>query len=154
MEEFDIIGPNDHPALLAISTPEVVAMVKTALTELGYKVHAVENFEQFDLRYHQVSYQIVMIEETFAGSDMLENATLQMVQSLPMSQRRHATFFLLGPSMETLNTMQAFTHSVHCVINYSELPMLSDLVTKTVGENEMFLTTFREVQRHVYQKSA
>jgi hypothetical protein len=154
MEEFDIIGPNDHPALLAISTPEVVAMVKTALTELGYKVHAVENFEQFDLRYHQVSYQIVMIEETFAGSDMLENATLQMVQSLPMSQRRHATFFLLGPSMETLNTMQAFTHSVHCVINYSELPMLSDLVKKTVGENEMFLTTFREVQRHVYQKPA
>jgi hypothetical protein len=154
MEEFDIIGPNDHPALLAISTPEVVAMVKTALTELGYKVHAVENFEQFDLRYHQVSYQVVMIEETFAGSDMLENATLQMVQSLPMSQRRHATFFLIGPSMETLNTMQAFTHSVHCVINYSELPMLSDLVKKTVGENEMFLTTFREVQRHVYQKPA
>ncbi len=154
MEEFDIIGPSDHPALLAISTPEVVAMVKTALTELGYKVHAVENFEQFDLRYHQVSYQIVIIEETFAGSDMLENATLQMVQSLPMSQRRHATFFLLGPSMETLNTMQAFTHSVHCVINYSELPMLSDLVKKTVSESEMFLTTFREVQRHVYQKSA
>ena len=154
MEEFDIIGPGDQPALLAISTPEVVAMVKTALTELGYKVHAVENFEQFELRYHQISYQIVFIEETFAGSDMLENKTLHMIQNLPMSQRRHAAIFLVGPSMETLNTMQAFTHSVHCVINYSELPMLSDLVKKTVGENEMFLTTYRDVQRHVYQKSA
>jgi hypothetical protein len=50
MEEFDIIGPSDRPALLAISTPEVLAMVKTSLTELGYKVHMVENFEQFDLR--------------------------------------------------------------------------------------------------------
>src|SRR5665213_1320916 len=112
MEEFDIIGPNDRPALLAISTPEVVGMVKTALMGLGYTVHVVENYEQFDLRFHQVSYQIVVIEETFAGSDMLENPTLQMIQSLPMSQRRHATVFLVGPSMETLNSMQAFAQSV------------------------------------------
>jgi hypothetical protein len=55
--------------------------------------------------------------------------------------------------METLNTMQAFTQSVHCVINYSEVPMLSELVQKTVAENEMFLSTFREVQRRVYQRS-
>src|SRR5580658_5811739 len=106
MEEFDIIGPSDQPALLAISTPEVIGTVKMALTEMGYKVHVVENYEQFDLRYNQVNYQIVVIEETFAGSDSLENPTLRMVQNLPMMQRRHATFFLVGPSMETLNTMQ------------------------------------------------
>jgi hypothetical protein len=154
MEEFDIIGPSDRPALLAISTPEVVGMVKTALTALGYKVHVVENYEQFELRFHQVSYQIVVIEETFAGSDMLENPTLRMVQSLPMNHRRHATVFLVGPSMETLNTMQAFAQSVHCVINYSELPMLSELAQKVVAESDMFLTTFRDVQRRVYQKPA
>jgi hypothetical protein len=154
MEEFDIIGPSDRPALLAISTPEVAAMVKTELTALGYKVHQVENYEQFELRFHQISYQVVFIEETFAGSDILENPTMRLIQNLPMSQRRHATIFLVGPSMETLNTMQAFTQSVHCVINYSELPMLSELAQKTVAENDMFLTTFREVQRHAYQKPA
>jgi DNA-binding NtrC family response regulator len=154
MEEFEIIGPSDQPALLAISTPEVAATIKTALTEMGYKVHIVENFEQFDSRYNQTNYQIVVIEETFAGSDSLENPTLKMVQNLPMSQRRHAVIFLLGSSMETLNTMQAFALSVHCVINYSELPMFSELVLKTVAENDMFLAAFRDIQRRVYQKSA
>jgi hypothetical protein len=154
MEEFEIIGPSDRPALLAISTPEVAAMVKTSLAALGYKVHVVENHEQFELRFHQVGYHIVIIEETFAGSDMLANPTLRLIQNLPMSQRRHATFFLVGPSMETLNTMQAFTHSVHCVINYSELPMLAELAQKVVSENDMFLTTFRETQRHAYQNPA
>src|SRR5271170_1368085 len=120
MEEFDIIGPGDQPALLAISTPEVIGMVKTALNDMGYKVHIVENFEQFDLRYNQVNYQVVVIEETFAGADSLENPTLRMVQNLSMSLRRHATIFLIGPSMETLNTMQAFGQSVHCVVNYTE----------------------------------
>jgi hypothetical protein len=154
MEEFEIIGPNDQPALLAISTPEVLAPVKTALTELGYKVHAVEDYEQFDLRYNQVAYQIVVIEETFAYSDLLKNPVLRMMQNLSMSLRRHTTVFLMGPSMETLNTMQAFALSVHCVINYSELPMVSELVQKAVTENDMFLANFREIQRRVYQKPA
>jgi hypothetical protein len=153
MEEFEIIGPSDQPALLAISTPEVAATVKAALTELGYKVHAVENYEQFDFRYNQTSYQIVVIEETFAGSDSMENPTLRMMQNLPMGQRRHAVVFLLGQSMETLNTMQAFAYSVHCAINYSELPMFAELVQKTVAENEMFLASYRDIQRRVYQKS-
>jgi hypothetical protein len=50
--------------------------------------------------------------------------------------------------------LQAFSYSVHCVINYSELPMLSELAQKAVGENDMFLTTYREVQRRVYLKPA
>ena len=154
MEEFDIIGPSDKPALLAVSTPEVVAMVRNALVGLDYKVHVVENFEQFEQRYHQAIYQVVVIEETFAGSDMLENPALRLMQTMPMSHRRHAVIFLVGPSMETLNTMQAFAQSVHCVINYSELPMLSELAQKVVLETEMFLTTFVEAQRHAYKETA
>ena len=153
MEEFSIIGPSDQPALLAISTPEVIGIAKTTLTDMGYKVHIVENYDQFDLRYNQVNYQVVVIEETFAGSDSLENPSLRMIQNLSMGVRRHATFFLIGESMETLNTMQAFAQSVHCVINYAELQMLPELVQKTVAENELFLTTYRDVQRRVYQKS-
>jgi DNA-binding NtrC family response regulator len=153
MEEFEFIGPGDQAALLAISTPEIAAAIKTALTEMGYKVHVVENYEQFDFRYNQTNYQVVVIEETFAGSDSLENPTLRMMQNLPMSQRRHATVFLIGPTMETLNTMQAFTQSVHCVINLAELPMFSELVQKTIAENDMFLAAYRDIQRRVYQKT-
>ena len=59
MEEFDIIGPSDQPALLAVRTPEVIGIVKTALAEMGYKVHVVESYDQFELRYNQVNYQMV-----------------------------------------------------------------------------------------------
>jgi DNA-binding NtrC family response regulator len=154
MEEFDIILPGEQAALLAVSTPEVAGSVKTALTEMGYKVHQADNHEQFDVRYNQFNYQIVVIEETFAGAGSLENPTLSMIQNLPASRRRHATIFLVGTTMETLNTMQAFTQSVHCVINYSELPMFSDLVQKTVAENDMFLSTYRDAQRRASQRPA
>jgi len=154
MEEFDFIGPNDQPALLAITSPEPLATVKAALVEMGYKVHVVETHPQFETRYNQVNYQVVVIEENFAGGNLLDNASLRMVQALPMNQRRYATFFLVGPTFESLNTLQAFAHSVHCVLNFAELPMVSEVAQKTIAENDLFLSTFREVQRRVYQKGA
>jgi hypothetical protein len=154
MEEFDFIGPNDQPALLAITSPEPLAMAKAAMTEMGYKTHVVETHPQFETRYNQINYQVILIEETFAGTPFAENASLRMVQNLSMSQRRYATFFLIGPNVESLNTMQAFSQSVHCVLNFGELPMLREVVQKTVAENDLFLSTFRETQRRVYQKGS
>jgi hypothetical protein len=153
MEEFDFIGPNDHPALLAVTTPEVLEIVKPILIDLAYKVHVVEDHVQFDARYLQVNYEVVIIEENFAGGNLFENPSLQMLQNLPMAQRRHATTFLVGPTFESLNTMQAFCQSVNCVLNFAELPMLMEVMQKTIAENDLFLSTFREVQRRVYQKT-
>ncbi len=154
MEEFDFIGPDDQPALLAISSPEALKTVKTALAGMGYKVHVVETHPQFETRYNQVNYQVVVIEENFAGGNVLDNPSLRMVQALPMNQRRYATFFLIGQTFESLNTLQAFAQSVHCVLNLAELPMLKEVAQKTIAENDLFLSTFREVQRRVYQKGA
>jgi hypothetical protein len=154
MDEFDFIGPDDQPALLAITAPEALSAAKTALTEMGYKVHVVETHPQFETRYNQVNYQVVIIEEHFAGSNLMDHSSLQMVQGLNMSQRRYATFFLIGQTLESLNTLQAFAQSVHCVLNFAELPMLKEVVQKTVAENDLFLGTFREAQRRDYHKVA
>jgi len=153
-EEFDFIGPNDLPALLAVSTPEAQATVKTILLEMGYKVHVVETHIQFETRYNQINYQVVVIEDIFAGSPLEDNASLHYLQQLPMAQRRYASLFLLGGGFETLNTLQAFSQSVHCVVNYTEILMIGQLIQKTIAENNSFLNTFREVQQRVFQKSA
>ena len=152
-EEFDFIGPNDLPALLAISTPDALLTAKVTMLELGYKVHTVESHLQFETRYNQINYQVVVVEDTFAGNPLEDNPSLQLLQNLPMAQRRYAVIFLIGGSFETLNTLQAFAQSVHCVINYSEMPMLGQLIQKTIAENNMFLTTFRDIQQRVYQKA-
>jgi len=152
-EEFDFIGPSDLPALVAVTHPETLAAVKATLVEMGYKVHVVETHIQFETRYNQINYQVVVIEDVFAGNPLEDNPSLQFLQNLPMAQRRYATFFLLGGSFETLNTLQAFSQSVHCVVNYTEIPMIGQLIQKTIAENNLFLNTFREVQHRVYQKA-
>src|ERR1051326_4506956 len=151
--KFEFISTSDKPALLAFSTPEWLEAARTALTEIGYKVHTAATHGDFLIRFSQIRYQVVIIEERFAANDITENLTLQAMQRMPTSQRRNATVILLGDNFQTFTPMQAFQQSVHAVINSSELFLLKQLIEKTIADNELFLQTFRETQTRVHTTS-
>ena len=152
--KFDFISANDKPALLAFSTPEWLEAAKTALTELGYKVHTAATHSDFLIRFSQVHYQVVILEELFAANKPEENLTLQALQNMPMNQRRQATVILFGNSFQTFTPLQAFQHSVHAVINSSKLFLLKQLIEKAVADNTLFLHSFREAQNQSYSNAA
>src|SRR4029077_2907096 len=144
------VSTTDKPALLAFSTPEGLEAAKTALSELGYKVHTAATHGDFLIRFSQVRYQVVILEERFAANDITENLTLQALQQMPMGQRRHSTVILFGDSFQTFTPMQAFQQSVHAVINSSELFLLKQLIEKAVADNSLFLHSFHEAQTRAH----
>src|SRR5436190_17022279 len=148
--KFDFISATDKPALLAFSSPEWLDAAKASLTELGYKVHTAATHSDFLIRFSQVRYQVVIVEELFAANNIGENLTLQALQSMPMAQRRHATVILLGESFQTFTPMQAFQQSVHAVINSSELFLLKQLIEKAIADNTLFHHSFNETQTRVH----
>src|SRR5437667_12067631 len=99
--KFDFISATDKPALLAFSTPEWLEAAKAALNELGYKVHTAATHGYFLIRFSQVRYEVVIVEERFAANDMSENLMLQALQQMPMSHLRHATIILFGDPSQT-----------------------------------------------------
>src|SRR5215467_8785456 len=151
--KFDFVSATDKPALLAFSTPEWLEAAKTALVELGYKVHTAATHGDFLIRFSQIRYQVVIVEELFAANTLAENLTLKALQNMPMSQRRWATVILLGDSFQTFTPMQAFQQSVHAVIAASELFLLKQLVEKAIADNNLFLHSFREIQNSVYSST-
>lgn len=152
-ENFDFVSTTDKPALLAFSTPEWLEAARAALNGLGYKVHTAATHGDFLVRFSQVRYQVVILEELFAANEINENLTLKALQSMPMSQRRHATIILFGNSFQTFTPTQAFQQSVHAVINSSELFLLQQLVEKAVADNSVILHSFREAQARAYASS-
>ncbi len=150
-DRFDFVSATDKPALLALTNPEWITIVQTALSELGYKVQKIGTHLEFPNRFAQVPYQILVIEDQFSDTPLSENMTLRTVQVLPMVQRRHTTIILIGESYETLNALQAFQMSVHAVINYSEMTLFRQLVKKVISENDLFLSNFREIGQRVSQ---
>jgi hypothetical protein len=147
---FEFISKTDKPALIAFSTPEWLESAKAALVELGYKVHTAATHSDFLIRFTSTQYQVVLIEELFGANTLEENLTLKAVQNMAIGQRRHATFLLIGQSFQTFVPMEAFKHSVHAVINSSELFLLKQLVEKAVADNDAFLHSFREVQTRLF----
>jgi hypothetical protein len=147
---FDFVSATDKPALLAFSTPEWLDAAKNALAELGYKVHTAATHSDFLVRFSQIRYQVVILEERFAANNLGENLTLQALQAMPMTHRRHATVILFGDSFQTFTPMQAFQQSVHAVINSSELFLLKQLIEKAVADNSLFLHSYREAQARAH----
>ncbi len=156
VSEVEFIGLNDRPALLALSTPEWLDAAKGVLTEIGYKVHAASNHDDFIVRFGRIQYQVVLIEELFAANTPEENLSLHYIQQMQMSYRRHAVFILLGNSFNNLNALQAFQQSVHAVINRDELALLGPnilgpVVQRVVADNDLFLHMYRETQLQIAQ---
>ena len=147
-DRFEFITAQDKPALLAFSNPEWLETARTALNELGYKVHTAATHGDFLIRFSQFRYQVVILEELFCANTLLENSTLQTLQAMPVTQRRHATVILIGDSFQTFTPMQAFQQSAHAVVSSSELFLLKQLIEKAAADNELFLHSFREAQSH------
>lgn len=147
--EFDFITPSDKPALLGVSTPELLDTATKALDQLGYKVHTAVNHGEFLHKFAQVPYRVVILEEVFSSNTSEQNESLVGLQRLPMNLRRHATIILFGFSLATFNPMQAFQQGVHAVVNPSEMFLLIQLIQKAVSDNDMFLHTFRDGQKRL-----
>jgi hypothetical protein len=153
-DRFEFISASDKPALLAFSTPEWLEAARTALVELGYKVHTAATHGDFLVRFSQIQYQVVVVEELFAANNLAENLTLKALQIMPMIQRRHATIILFGDSFQTFTPLSAFQQSVHAVINSSELFLLKQLVEKAIADNMLFLNNYRETQIRMHSAGA
>jgi hypothetical protein len=149
-DQFDFISATDKPALLAFSTPEWLEAARTALTELGYKVHTAATHGDFLSRFSQIRYQVVILEELFAANNIDENLSLHALQHMGMGERRHATVILMGNSFQTFTPMQAFQQSVHAVIGSSELFLLKQLIEKAIADNALFLHSFQQAQARAY----
>jgi hypothetical protein len=149
-DKFEFISATDKPAILAFTTPEWLDAARSALNELGYKVHTAATHGDFLVRYSRVRYQVAIIEELFCANTLGENTTLAELQHMAMNRRRHSTVILVGDSFQTFNPLQAFQQSVHAVVSSSELFLLKQLIEKAVTDTNQFLGDLHETQARIF----
>jgi hypothetical protein len=124
-----------------MSTPETTKM---DFFELGDKTSLVSG-EMAIERVRYTPYDVIIIQETFAGSSLRSNALLNYLAPLPMAQRRYSFVCLIGPSFKTLDAMQAFAQSVHVVVNPTDLPNLAAILKKGLAEFDLLYKVYKDV---------
>jgi hypothetical protein len=122
--------------------------IKTALAELGYTVHIVNDPKDAIDRILQKRDDLVILHEEYGGSPD-HNSVLQAIQPLPMSIRRFMYVGLIGRQLRTLDPMAAFVRSVNFVVADQELGNLKAIVRLAVSENNQFFRALRETLQEV-----
>ena len=120
--------------------------VKTALAELGYTVHIVNDPKEAIDRLWQQPYALVILHEEYGGAAD-DNAVLKILQPMPMSIRRFMYVGLIGKQYRTLDQTAAFAKSVNFVVAETELSNLKAIVQEAVADHDRFYRVFREVLR-------
>jgi hypothetical protein len=141
--KMDFFEVGDKTSLIC-ADPSVGESIRATLRELGYKFHTAETSETAIDRMRYTQYDVIIIQENFAGSSLRSNAVLNYLAPLPMAQRRYSFVCVIGPSFKTLDAMQAFQQSVHLVVNPNDLPNLTAIVKKGLAEFESVYRVYKE----------
>ena len=138
---------NQRLALVCHDAAEAQAAIKTALQELGFKVHAAGSATDAIERMRKTSYEVIVLDEEFQGATPLDNPVLQAIQSMSTTTRRYIFVALLGKQFKTLENMTAFAKSANVVVNANDIPQIKGVLRQGLSDNEAFYRVFREVLR-------
>ncbi|MBI4561837.1 MAG: hypothetical protein HY724_07300 [Candidatus Rokubacteria bacterium] len=138
---------NQRLALVCHDAAEPQAAIKTALQELGFKVHTAGSPSDAIERMRKTSYEVVILDEEFQGATPHDNPVLQALQSMPMVMRRYIFVALVGKQFKTLDNMMAFAKSANVVVNANDLPKINGVLRQGMSDNEAFYRVLREVLR-------
>jgi hypothetical protein len=142
-EKMDFFEIGDKTSLICADA-NTTEVVKATLRELGFKFHTAETPELAVERIRYTNYDCIVIHENFAGSSLRSNSVLNFLSPLSMAQRRYSFVCLIGPSLKTLDAMQAFGQSVHLTLNPVDLPNLGPILKKGLAEFELLYRAYKE----------
>ena len=110
-----------RPALLALSSPEYVAVTNEVLKALGYKPVEDAHHDDFINHFSHVQYEVVIIEDKFCCDSVEQNRSLLALQQMPPSRPPHPVVILLSDTYPTLHTLYALQQSVNAVVHREDL---------------------------------
>ena len=141
---IDLFEPGDTTALVCVDVPEVQRLVVDNLTELGCKIHTGLFTEDILVKLQTHAYDIVVIAEHFADSNLLSNPILQSTLEIPPDQRRRQIIALVGSSIHTDSDMEAWRHSVNLVVNLADVPNIKHVLRRCMQRSRSFYTPYSE----------
>ncbi|MBC2716784.1 MAG: hypothetical protein HF978_15885 [Desulfobacteraceae bacterium] len=141
---FDFLEEEGKTALICENAPEIIKQINIVLGIMDYSVATAETVRDAlkKMKYH--SYDMMLINETFDGSDPDANGLLVYVERLSMDVRRNIFVGLLTQRFPTMDNMAAFLKSVNITINVKDIDSIDRILSRGINEYELFYATFRD----------
>ncbi|HEV8583775.1 MAG TPA: hypothetical protein VGT02_02290 [Methylomirabilota bacterium] len=135
--------------LVCENATERQGVIRAALEQLGYTMLPATTADEAAERIRRQVFEIVIVDEQFESSGVLDNAVLKVLHTMPISLRRQMFVVLLGREFKTFDNMMAFARSVNVVVNLNDLPHLPAILRKGLEDSNEFYRVFRDMLAEV-----
>lgn len=141
---FDFLEEEGLTAMLCENDPEAVKKIREVLEIMEYSVTVPASVRDAlkKMKYHV--YDVILVNESFDGSDPDANGILIYLERQNMSIRRNIFVGLITMQYATRDNMAAFLKSVNVTINQKDVPHIDRIVKNAINDNELFFTVFKE----------
>lgn len=141
---FDFLEEEGNTALVCENDPEVLKQINIVLGIMDYSVTVAESIRDAlkKMKYH--TYDLMLINEAFDGSDPDANGLLVYVERLTMDVRRNIFVGLLTRRFPSMDNMTAFLKSVNITINLKDIGSIDRILARGINESDLFYAAFKD----------
>lgn len=141
---FDFLEEEGKTALVCENDPEIIKQINIVLGIMDYSVATADTVRDAlkKMKYH--TYDLMLINESFDGSDPDANGLLVYVERLSMDVRRNIFVGLLTRRFTTMDSMAAFLKSVNITINVKDIASFDRILSRGINEYELFYAAFKD----------
>jgi len=141
---FDFLEEEGFTAMVCENDPEAVKKIREVLEIMEYSVTVPASVRDAlkKMKYHV--YNLILVNESFGGSDPDANGILIYLERQNMSIRRNIFVGLITRQYATRDNMAAFLKSVNVTINQKDVPHIDRILKNAINDNELFFTVLKE----------
>lgn len=141
---FDFLEEEGNTALICENDPEILKQINIVLGIMDYGITVAESVRDAlkKIKYH--TYNMILVNEAFEGSDPDANGLLVYLERLSMDVRRNIFVGLLTRRFASMDNMAAFVKSVNITINVKDINSLDRILARGINEHDLFYATFKE----------
>lgn len=141
---FDFLEEEGNTALVCENDPEIVKQINIVLGIMDYSITTAESVRDAlkKMKYH--TYNMILVNETFGGSEPDANGLLVYLERLSMDVRRNIFVGLLTRRFPSMDNMAAFIKSVNITINPKDINSLDRILARGINEHDLFYGIFKE----------
>ena len=141
---FDFLEEEGNTALICENDPDIIKQITIVLGIMDYSITIAESVRDAlkKMKYH--TYNMILVNETFEGSDPDANGLLVYLERLSMDVRRNIFVGLLTRRFASMDNMAALIKSVNITINTKDINSLDRILARGINENDLFYAIFKE----------
>ena len=135
--------------LILMPDGESKSRIADAFQRLGYRIEYANNLGETMEKMVASRYPAIVMHTHFEGVPFEQSRVHNHMKWMPMPKRRYIYYVLIGPELQTLYNLEAFSLSANLVINEKDLDNIHLILRKGFHDHEKLFEPFLDsLEKH------